>query len=85
MHRYLPALASQLGPRVTEVVVTHRARRFGRSKYGLARTFKVIVDLVRLRGLMREAIDPHTRPMPLYEIAEVLETPPGRLKAAPTH
>jgi len=81
MHRYLPALASQLGPRVTEVVVTHRPRRFGRSKYGLARTFKVVVDLVRLRGLMREAIDPNTRPVQLYEIAEVLETPGGRVEA----
>ena len=85
MHRYLPALASQLGPRVAEVVVTHRPRRFGRSKYGLTRTFRVIVDLVRLRALMREAVDPNTRPVRLYEIAEVLETPEGRLKAAPTY
>jgi glycosyltransferase involved in cell wall biosynthesis len=73
MHRYLPALASQLGPRVAEVVVNHRARRFGRSKYGLSRTFRVIVDVVRLRRLMREAIDPDTRPPRLYEIAETLE------------
>jgi len=77
MHRYLPALASQLGPRVAEVVVSHRPRRFGRSKYGLIRTFRVIVDLVRLRALMREAVDPNTRPRQLYEIAEVLETPTG--------
>jgi glycosyltransferase involved in cell wall biosynthesis len=82
MHRYLPALASQLGPRVTEVVVTHRPRRFGRSKYGLARTFKVIVDLVRLRGLMRRAIDQDTTPARLYEIAELLETSEGRSHAA---
>jgi glycosyltransferase involved in cell wall biosynthesis len=85
MHRYLPALASQLGPRVTEVVVNHRPRRFGRSKYGLSRTFRVIVDLVRLRALMRAAVDPKTRPVRLYEIAEVLEAPAGRLKEAPTY
>lgn len=73
MHRYLPALASQLGPRVTEVVVHHRPRRYGRSKYGLSRTFRVIVDLIRLRALMREAIDPAATMPPLYEIREVRE------------
>ena len=82
MHRYLPALASQLGPRVAEVIVGHRPRRFGRSKYGLSRTFRVIVDLVRLRALMRAAVDPNTRPGKIYEIAEVLETLEGRGAAA---
>lgn len=73
MHRYLPALASQLGPRVAEVIVNHRPRRFGHSKYGLSRTLRVIVDLVQLRSLMRRAADPATPPLPLYEIAKVLE------------
>ena len=74
MHRYLPALASQLGGRVAEVVVNHRARRFGRSKYGLSRTFGVAGDILQLRRLMRQAIDP-TLPMPrLYEIRQVLES-----------
>ena len=41
MHRYLPAIASQLGGRVAEVVVNHRPRHFGQSKYGLSRTFRV--------------------------------------------
>lgn len=74
MHRYLPALASQLGGgRVTEVVVNHRPRRFGQSKYGLSRTFRVLADLVHLRRLMREAVDPATTTPRLYEVAEVLE------------
>jgi glycosyltransferase involved in cell wall biosynthesis len=73
MHRYLPALASQLGPRVAEVEVTHRARRHGRSKYGLSRTFRVIADLVTLRRLMREALDGESPSEPLYEIREVRE------------
>lgn len=74
MHRYLPALASQLGGRVTEVVVNHRPRRFGRSKYGLSRTFGVLHDIVRLRRLMRQAIDSAV-PIPrLYEIRQILET-----------
>jgi glycosyltransferase involved in cell wall biosynthesis len=67
MHRYLPAIASQLGDRVAEVVVNHRPRRFGRSKYGLSRTFRVVADLIHIRALMRAAIDP-SRPVPqLYE------------------
>ena len=71
MHRYLPALASQLGGRVAEVEVNHRPRQHGRSKYNLSRTFRVVADLVRLRRLMREAVDP-AAPIPhLYEIAEI--------------
>jgi glycosyltransferase involved in cell wall biosynthesis len=73
MHRYLPALASQLGNRVAEVVVNHRARRFGRSKYGLSRTFRVLADVVQLRALMKQAIATDTPATPLYEIAERLE------------
>ena len=77
MHRYLPALASQLGQgRVTEVVVNHRPRRFGTSKYGLSRTFRVLGDLFRLRRLMREAVDPATPEPQLYEVAEILEGAP---------
>jgi glycosyltransferase involved in cell wall biosynthesis len=76
MHRYLPVIASQLGNRIAEVVVHHRPRRFGRSKYGLSRTFGVIVDLVRLRVLMRQAVAPGSPRTPIYEIAAVLEAPP---------
>jgi glycosyltransferase involved in cell wall biosynthesis len=75
MHRYLPAIASQLGGRVAEVVVRHRPRRYGRSKYGLSRTFRVLADLVHLRGLMRQAIDPALPAPRLYEVRQVLRTP----------
>jgi glycosyltransferase involved in cell wall biosynthesis len=74
MHRYLPALASQLGGRVAEVEVNHRPRQHGRSKYNLSRTFRVLADLFQLPRLMREAIDPDTPTPHLYEIAEILET-----------
>ena len=71
MHRYFPALASQIGGRIAEIEVNHRPRRHGRSKYNLSRTFTVVSDLFQLRRLMREAIDPNI-PMPrLYEIAEI--------------
>jgi glycosyltransferase involved in cell wall biosynthesis len=76
MHRYLPAIASQLGGRVAEVIVNHRPRQFGRSKYGLSRTFGVVVDLARLRRVMRSAVDPATPAPRIYEIAETLDAPP---------
>jgi glycosyltransferase involved in cell wall biosynthesis len=73
MHRYLPALASQIGGRVAETVVNHRPRRHGRSKVGLSRTFRVVADLVRLRRLMREAVDPRREKPRIYDVAEILE------------
>jgi glycosyltransferase involved in cell wall biosynthesis len=73
MHRYLPALASQSGARVTEVVVNHRPRRFGRSKYGLSRTFRVLADVVRLRTLMKQATEGGEPPAPIYSIASRLD------------
>ena len=54
----------------------HRQRRFGRSKYGLSRTFTVLGDLVQLPALKRRAIDPHAPPLAIYDIAEVLEHAP---------
>jgi glycosyltransferase involved in cell wall biosynthesis len=76
MHRYLPALARQLGDRVVEVVVTHRPRRYGTSKYGLSRTFRVVIDLFQLRRLMRSAIDPAGPDVALYRVAQLLERAP---------
>ena len=73
MHRYLPALASQLGNRVAEAVVNHRPRQSGRSKYGLSRTFGVLRDIIGLRGLMRRAIDPATDASRLYTVKQILE------------
>jgi glycosyltransferase involved in cell wall biosynthesis len=78
MHRYLPALAGQLGNRITEVVVNHRARQHGQSKYGLSRTFVVLRDILTIRRLMREAIDPSTPAPRLYEIKQILQSPAGR-------
>lgn len=46
LHRFIPALASEIGVRVAEVPVSDRPRRFGQSKYGLNRTIKVFLDLI---------------------------------------
>ena len=48
-HRFLPAMSRSSGARVTEVVVNHRARRFGSSKYGLERALHVLLDLLTVK------------------------------------
>jgi glycosyltransferase involved in cell wall biosynthesis len=52
LHRFIPALASMSGARVIEVPVNHRARTRGSSKYGISRTFRVILDLVTVKFLL---------------------------------
>ncbi len=49
MHRFIPIFATWQGARVTELVVNHRARKAGRTKYGLGRTFNVVLDLILIR------------------------------------
>jgi glycosyltransferase involved in cell wall biosynthesis len=51
MHRFIPALANWKGARITEMVVNHRPRTAGVSKYGLNRTIKVMLDLMTVRFL----------------------------------
>ncbi len=48
LHRFIPALASQVGATVTEVPVNHRSRQYGRSKYGISRTVRVMLDLINV-------------------------------------
>jgi glycosyltransferase involved in cell wall biosynthesis len=49
MHRFIPAMASIAGPRIAEIKVRHHARQFGKSKYGLSRTYKVLLDLMVIK------------------------------------
>ncbi len=51
MHRFIPALASWSGAKVTECVVNHRPRVAGKAKYGLERTLKVVLDLITIKFL----------------------------------
>ena len=62
MHRFIPELASAAGFRMTEVPVNHRARTAGASKYGISRTFRVILDLLTIMFLRRYG----ARPMHLF-------------------
>jgi len=49
MHRFIPAMASIAGARIAEIKVRHHARQFGKSKYGLSRTYKVLLDLMVIK------------------------------------
>ena len=52
MHRFIPAYAASVGARITELPVKHHPRKFGKSKYGLARTLKVVLDLFTVKFLL---------------------------------
>ena len=52
MHRYIPALASWMGIKVAEVPVKHHSRKFGRAKYGISRTVRVVVDIITIKFLL---------------------------------
>lgn len=58
MHRFIPVYANWVGAKMLEVPVTHHARRFGKTKYGLSRTVRVILDLLTVRLLTRFASRP---------------------------
>lgn len=62
MHRFIPIFASWAGARVTEIPVRHNPRRHGRSKYGILRTYKVVLDLVTIKFLGSYS----TKPMYLF-------------------
>ncbi len=62
MHRFIPELANAAGFTMTEVPVNHRSRAAGVSKYGLSRTFRVILDLITIMFLRRYS----ARPMHLF-------------------
>ena len=62
LHRFLPALAFIEGARITEVKVNHQARQFGSSKYGIDRTFRVLMDLLTVWFMKRFL----TRPMYVF-------------------
>jgi glycosyltransferase involved in cell wall biosynthesis len=58
MHRFIPVYANSFGARITEVKVHHHPRKFGKAKYGLERTFKVILDLFTVKFLTSYASKP---------------------------
>jgi glycosyltransferase involved in cell wall biosynthesis len=62
MHRFLPAIASEVGVQIEEHVVNHRKRQHGRSNYGISRTIRVVLDLMTVKFL----ISYRTRPLQIF-------------------
>ena len=62
MHRFIPVFAHSVGAKITELPVHHHARKFGKAKYGLERTIKVILDLFTVKFLL----DYSHKPMRLF-------------------
>jgi len=68
LHRFIPALASWMGIQVTEIPVNHFPRKFGRSKYGIGRVIKVLLDLITVKFLLGYA----TRPIQIFGLMGML-------------
>lgn len=68
MHRFIPAVASSMGVSIDEVVVGHRPRSVGQSKYGISRTFRVILDLMTVKFLLSYS----SRPLQIFGSAGLL-------------
>lgn len=73
LHRFLPALAYIEGARITEIPVNHHARRYGKSKYGLGRTFRVVMDLLTV-FFMKKFL---TRPMHVFGLFGLISIAAG--------
>jgi len=77
MHRFIPAIASGVGGKITEVKANHRSRRFGTSKYGISRTLRVVLDLMTVKFLLSYA----TRPIHVFGTLGLLSGGSGFLIA----
>src|SRR5207247_9488699 len=73
LHRFIPALAADLGARVAEVKVRHRPRTLGTSKYGLSRTLRVLLDLLTVKFLSGFS----TRPIQLFGLFGLISAAAG--------
>jgi glycosyltransferase involved in cell wall biosynthesis len=78
MHRFIPAIASQIGVTIAEMVVNHRPRRAGRTKYGLSRTVRVVLDLATVKFLLSYS----TRPLQIFGLLGLIIGGVGTLVTA---
>lgn len=78
MHRFLPAMASEIGVTIVEKVVNHRPRRHGTSKYGISRTIRVILDLLTVKFLISYS----TRPLHIFGLLGIAMGTLGTLVCA---
>jgi glycosyltransferase involved in cell wall biosynthesis len=75
MHRFIPAIASEQGVTIGEAVVNHRPRLHGRSKYGISRTIRVVLDLLTVKFLLSYS----TRPLQIFGLVGLAMSIPGVL------
>ncbi len=75
MHRFLPAIAYEKGARIAEIKVNHRPRRWGKSKYGITRTLRVVLDLVTVKFMLSYS----TRPLHIFGLLGFLSGGTGFL------
>lgn len=68
MHRFLPAIASEQTSSIVEMVVNHRARKYGQSKYGIGRTVRVVLDLLTVKFLLSYS----TRPLQIFGLIGIV-------------
>lgn len=73
MHRYIPAVASRIGVKVAEIPVTHHSRKFGKSKYGISRTIRVILDIITIKFLLSYS----QRPIQIFGLLGLLSGTAG--------
>jgi len=77
MHRFIPAIASEQGVTIAEMVVHHRPRRHGTSKYGISRTVRVMLDLLTVKFLLSYS----TRPLQIFGLIGLVMGAVGSLIA----
>ena len=75
MHRFIPAIASEQGVAMAESAVNHRPRKHGRSKYGISRTVRVVLDLLTVKFLLSYS----TRPLQIFGLVGLVMAVPGVL------
>jgi glycosyltransferase involved in cell wall biosynthesis len=75
LHRFIPAIASWQGVDVAELPVNHHPRQFGKTKYGIGRTLRVVLDLLTVRFLLSYG----TRPMHIFGLFGVVSIALGTL------
>jgi glycosyltransferase involved in cell wall biosynthesis len=68
MHRFIPAMSSLAGTKIAEIKVKHHARKFGESKYGLSRIYKVLLDLIAIKTILSF----YFRPMLLFAACSII-------------
>src|SRR6266571_7405312 len=75
MHRFIPAIASEQGVAMAEAVVNHRPRKHGKSKYGISRTVRVVLDLLTVKFLLSYS----TRPLQIFGLIGLAMLIPGAM------